>query len=110
MLMILKGIIRRSTPFAWTLLLLSALVSHVPAQTPAAEWKLAGGSGNTSTDLYAADHDAILSKNIRWVSGTSGWAVSADAENKGYVTAPSVDLRQTHGVTVALWTNRTYTG
>ena len=90
--------------------MLSALVSHVAAQTPTAEWKLAEGSGNTSTDLYATDHDATLSKNIRWVSGTSGWAVSAEAENKGYVTVPSVDLRQTHAVTVALWTNRTYTG
>lgn len=106
----LNTLVRCPKRCGWSLLLLFAFVSHVVAQTPTAEWKFSEGSGNTSTDSYAVGQDAVLSKNIQWVSETSGWAISAEEGSKGYVTLPALDLRKTHGVSVVLWTNRTYTG
>jgi len=106
--MILKHLIRGLIYCGLSLIVPLTLVNDLAAQTPAAEWTFSEGSGNTAADLYAPNHQAVLSKNVRWVSGTSGSAVSANAATKGYVAVPAVDLRDTNGVTVVLWVNRSY--
>ncbi len=107
--MIRKRLIRCavSTGF-WALILLAGMSSFATAQTPLAEWKFNEGSGNEAFDSFGQGYAARLSNGVRWVASKGGWAVSADADSRGTVSIPPIDLSSTRTVTLAFWVKRNY--
>ncbi len=95
--------------YLWAVVLFAAAHAPLSAQAPVAEWKFNEGSGAIAFDSSGNGHNALLSSGIRWVSGISGWAISTNEENRGYVTIPPIDLQDTKAVTVTFWVKRKYT-
>ena len=91
-----------------TLSLLSA--ANLAAQVPMAHWSFDEGSGTIAFDSSGNGNNATLSDGVRWVHDDGGWAISAGAASKGYVTIPAIDLSQAKAVSIALWTKRNWTG
>jgi hypothetical protein len=107
--MICKRLIRCavSTGF-WAFILLAGMSSFATAQTPLAEWKFNEGSGNEAFDSFGQGYAARLSNGVRWVASEGGWAVSGDADSRGTVSIPPLDLSSTRAVTLAFWVKRNY--
>jgi hypothetical protein len=93
---------------ALAVLAVSVLASAAQAQTLVGWWKFDEGSGTRAADSSGSGHTATLVNGVRWVTGESGDAVSANAAQAQYVSIPRINLNSTNAVTVALWTNRTY--
>ena len=89
------------------MLAVAALATPAQAQTPAGYWTFDDGSGTKAVDSSGNGNTATLINGISWVTGEIGGAVSANGVNQ-YVSIPAIDLSGTNAVTVALWSNRTY--
>ena len=90
------------------LLAVTLIATPVQAQTAVGWWKFDDGSGTSATDSSGNGHTATLVNGISWITGKIGGAVSANAANRQYVSIPKINLRGSNAVTVALWSNRTY--
>ena len=90
------------------LLAIAVFVPSAQAQSPSGWWKFDDGSGTTAIDSSGNGHTATLVNGVSWVPGKIGDAVSANAAQRQYVSIPLINFTQTRAVTVALWTNRTY--
>ena len=106
-------LVRRTAPvigaiFVLFLTLFIVLPGRLAAQTPVADWEFDEGSGNTALDSSGNGHDATLSNGVRWDATVGGWAVSGDGV-QGTVSTPSLNLTETHAVSVSFWAERNYT-
>jgi len=86
----------------------AAIEKPASAQTLTGYWRFDDGSGNRAADSSGNGHTATLVNGISWVTGKIGGAVSANATRRQYISIPAIDLSGTKALTVALWTNRTY--
>ena len=93
---------------AQALLVVTIIAVPAQAQSPVGYWAFDDGSGTKAADSSGNGHTATLVNGITWVAGKVGDAVSANAASKQYVSIPAIDLSGTQAVTVALWTNRSY--
>ncbi len=69
-------------------------------------WKFDDGTGSTAADS-AGSHPAALINNPTWVVGQMMGAISTNGTNQS-VNIPAIDLSATNAVSVAFWSNRTY--
>src|SRR5271166_2220010 len=93
---------------AQILLAVTVIATPAQAQSPVGWWKFDEGSGTKAADSSGNSHTATLFNGVSWVTGKIGDAVSANAAKDQYVSIPKIDLSGTNAITVALWTNRTY--
>src|SRR5271166_2244335 len=93
---------------AQILLAVTVIATPAQAQSPVGWWKFDEGSGTKAADSSGNSHTATLFNGVSWVTGKIGDAVSANAAKNQYVSIPKIDLSGTNAITVALWTNRTY--
>ncbi len=89
-------------------LAVTVLATSAWTQTPVGLWKFDDGSGTKATDSSDSGHTASLINDVSWITGKVDGAVSAKAENKQFATIPAIDLSATNAVTIALWSNRSY--
>src|SRR5271167_1776447 len=96
--------------FAQLLLLVACTLHAAPAQGQqlVGYWKFDEGFGTTAADSSGNGHTATLVNGAIWVPGKIGSAVSEFPTKRQYVSVPAIDLSNTDAVTIALWTNRTY--
>ncbi len=93
---------------AQVMLAVTTIAAPGKAQTPVGWWKFHDGSGIEATDSSRNGHTASLLNGVSWITGKIGGGVSANAADGQYVSIPAIDLSGTQAVTVAVWTNRTY--
>ena len=85
----------------------AVLATVTQAQVPVGDWTFDDGSGTKAVDSSGNGNTATLVNGINWVTGKVSGAVSANGVNQ-FVSIPPIDLSGTNAVTVALWSNRTY--
>jgi len=79
----------------------------VTASGLVAYWTFDEGSGTTAADSSGGGNTMSLVNGIAWIVGKLGGAISANGTTQ-YATAPAINLSATQTVTLAFWTNRTY--
>src|SRR5664279_908299 len=92
---------------AQVVLSVAVLATVTRAQVPVGDWTFDDGSGTKAVDSSGNGNTATLVNGINWVTGKVSGAVSANGVNQ-FVSIPPIDLSGTNAVTVALWSNRTY--
>src|SRR5664279_2536393 len=89
-------------------LAVGALATSAHAQAPVGLWKFDDASGTKASDSSGNGRTVTLVNGVGWVTGIIGGAVSANGGKGQYISIPNIDLSGTNAVTVALWSNRTY--
>ena len=95
-------------PTAGLLLVMVLIAISAHAQIPSHYWTFDESLGLAAADSSPNGAPARLVNGASWVPGKIGGAVAASADKGQYVAIPVIDLSSTKAVTVAFWSNRTY--